>query len=101
MSSRRGTILPLSKSDFKDSCRVLNWLSNVINTLDSDIVKKNPRAHKVLTDVKKDLTTRRTEHDGDGDDADDIKMEKNPEIVIAGLIEHLNQILTPGNHYVQ
>ena len=98
MNGCSGTCLPLNRSDFKNDCRVLTWLSSVINTLDSNIVEKNPRVHKVLLNVQKDLTTRRTEHDGDGDDTDD-EMNKNPEIVIAGLIEHLNQILTPGNHY--
>ena len=100
----RGHNIPLCKDELKNDRCILNWLSSVINTLDSDIVGKKPELHDVLAEFRNELNSRSKEYladldkrsveaDGD-DDTDDIEMKKKPVIMIEGLIE---QILAPSS----
>ena len=86
----RNNKICLSQRDLGDNRRVMTWLSNVIETLNSDIASSNRPLHDVLTQLSTDLQNRRTQLDGDNDD--EIVEKREP--IIEDMIERLKQILT-------
>ena len=85
--------LHLNQRDLGDNRLVINWLSNVIMTLDSDVAHSNDRLHQILGQLNNDLQNfRRIEHDDDDEKgADDNNGENEP--LVANMIAHLKQIL--------
>ena len=86
----RNNRICLSQRDLGDNRCVMTWLSNVIETLNSDIARSNRPLHDVLTKLSEELQKRRTQLDGD--DEDEIVEKREP--IIEDMIKNLQQILT-------
>ena len=80
----KGNIINLLKVDLDNERCILDWLISVISTIDSDIVGSKAKLREILTKFSEQLNSRRIQLDGSNDIEDPM---------IAGLIEHLNNIL--------
>ena len=94
-----GLRFPLRKDDLDNDRRVLNWLSSVINILDSEIVESRHGLHGVLTDVLEELRTHKEQLLRDPDqrcvsfDDDGTENIEMKELMIEDLIKQLNKLL--------